>query len=71
MINGDGTITTEDLRRALEQRAEIDLVSANGCRITYDAYLQLFRVWDGGREYYSADDIVIATQSYNGLVSRK
>jgi hypothetical protein len=63
------TVTTEDVRRALEQRAEIDLVSEGKCRIAYDSYLQLFRVYDGAREHFSSDNIVSATSAYNDLVT--
>lgn len=62
-------ITAEDVRRALEQRAEIDLVSEGKVRIVYDAYLQLFRVFDGGREHRATDSTVAASAAYNDLVT--
>jgi hypothetical protein len=63
-------ISAEDLRRALEQRAEIDLVSSGPCRIVYNAYLQLFRVYDGAREHYAGDSIVGTANAYNELTRR-
>ena len=61
-------ITENDLRRALEQ-ATVDLVEVGKYRITYDPYLQLFRVFDGNREHYAGDSINKTTREYNDLVT--
>jgi hypothetical protein len=68
-MNTTPEIAAEDLRRALEQKTEIELVVHGKCRIAYDAYLQLFRVFDGGREHFSSADIVSTTSAYNDLVT--
>lgn len=65
----DPTIGANDLRRVLEQHSEIELVIHGKYRITYDMYLQLFRVYDGGHEHHASDSIVGATNAYNYLVT--
>lgn len=65
----NSTIDAEDLRQALEQHREIDLVQNGAYRITYDMYLQLFHVYDGSREHWTGDTIVGAANAHNDLMT--